>query len=721
MKRSECTLKRVRAVATAGLLLATSSLFADVNRTAGIPLPPTPEGSDGQIVIDLSRAVKPIRIHNAVNGAPGLPGSMNFDLWREAEIPYARTHDLNLVHGYGAPYVIDVPWIFRDFDADENDPKSYDFACTDALIERIHKSGARAFYRLGCAYENRLVKKYTLFPPKDFAKWARICEHIIAHYTEGWADGYHYDIEYWEIWNEPNLRTETNGPEKGGFWRGTRDQFKELFKVALRHLKGKFPHLKIGGPAMAGTGLPWGEEIVKEFAAEKVPLDFYSWHGYETCPTNIIAAAAAVRAMLDRHGFTKTESIYNEWNYVKGWKPGDFNYSLEVEKGRFNQKGAAYLAAGMSVLQSTSVDMSMFYDARLPGMNALFDQITGLPMRGYYPFLAWRDLRRLGTQVAAVSTLDDVYVTAAKDGKGGWGVFVVRYDEDNNVTAPVRVTLRFTNGDSFARARCRLTDDARVYTETGLLMNSDGSADLVMRPCSFAYISLDSPGPRCVNVRAVEEERQVLEERRKIPAKWCSLGTSITWYDSNVAVRRFTKGYQTRVLEQITFTNFVNKGVNGGTVKSAIRAVVPADLYTIEHGVNDWGQRVKPGTFDDYLKKTGEGTFAGAYRETIDAIRAANPKAKVILCTPRKSYGFGKYLPPNCDGVKEGGFRLVDYVDIIRKIAAHEKFTVADFYGKCGEEKELAALSIDKALHPNDAGYQRMANELVRAILKVYP
>ncbi len=22
------------------------------------------------------------------------------------------------------------------------------------------------------------------------------------HYTEGWADGFRYDMEYWEIWNE---------------------------------------------------------------------------------------------------------------------------------------------------------------------------------------------------------------------------------------------------------------------------------------------------------------------------------------------------------------------------------------------------------------------------------------------------------------------------------------------------------------------------------------
>ena len=31
----------------------------------------------------------------------------------------------------------------------------------------------------------------------------------------------------------------------------------------------------------------------------------------------------AFRGLLDRHGFEKTESILDEWNYVKGWG-GDF-------------------------------------------------------------------------------------------------------------------------------------------------------------------------------------------------------------------------------------------------------------------------------------------------------------------------------------------------------------------------------------------------------------
>lgn len=208
--------------------------------------------------------------------------------------------------------------------------------------------------------------------------------------------------------------------------------------------------------------------------------------------------------------------------------------------------------------------------------------------------------------------------------------------------------------------------------------------------------------------------------RRALPTTWCALGTSITWYNDHVSPA-FTKGYETRVMERIHFDGFLNRGVNGGCISSAIGQVVPAGLYTIEHGINDWGHRTKPGTLDDYRNDTGTGTFAGTYRKVIDAIRAANPKAVIILCTPRKGYGFGGFLPERCDAQQPNGYYLREYADIVRAIAASEHFPLCDFFAACGEQDELAALSIDVALHPNDAGYQRMADELVRTLLARFP
>ena len=116
--------------------------------------------------------------------------------FKEGNIPYCRLHDC--CGTYGGTYFVDISNVFPNFDADENDPASYDFYYTDEYIRAIQVSGAEAYYRLGETIEWG-SKKYTSNPPKDYEKWARICEHIVMHYNEGWADGYHYNLKYWEI------------------------------------------------------------------------------------------------------------------------------------------------------------------------------------------------------------------------------------------------------------------------------------------------------------------------------------------------------------------------------------------------------------------------------------------------------------------------------------------------------------------------------------------
>ena len=230
------------------------------------------------------------------------------------------------------------------------------------------------------------------------------------------------------------------------------------------------------------------------------------------------------------------------------------------------------------------------------------------------------------------------------------------------------------------------------------------------------------PGPHDLAPSDWESYMNAMEKSsRKVQMKgsWCSLGTSITWYNDNVKTGcgLFTRGYQDRVRDVLKFAAFSNRGVNGGTVASQLKAVDVADWYTIEHGINDWGHSVKPGTIEDYVSNASNGTFAATYRQLTDKIRYLNPKAKVILCTPRKGYGFGSYLPKSSDEPKNGIY-LSEYAKVVREIAAREGFELADFYATCGEDAELKGLSIDVALHPNDIGFQRMANELEKAFCR---
>ena len=162
-----------------------------------------------------------IRAMHAV-GQPPFYG-MDFSYCRyleAAHVPYARLHDVG--GAYGRSVFVDIPNLFRDFDADENDPASYDFAFTDVLLSELHKYGMKPVFRLGVTIENYAeIRAYNIYPPKDFSKWARICEHVIRHYNEGWAEGFRYGIEYWEIWNEPEGHPNGDGL---AMWIGTKEQ-----------------------------------------------------------------------------------------------------------------------------------------------------------------------------------------------------------------------------------------------------------------------------------------------------------------------------------------------------------------------------------------------------------------------------------------------------------------------------------------------------------------
>ena len=57
----------------------------------------------------------------------------NFEEYRAARIPYARNHDASEWIDYGGEFTVDIYSLFPDFDADPNDPASYEFAVTDAV------------------------------------------------------------------------------------------------------------------------------------------------------------------------------------------------------------------------------------------------------------------------------------------------------------------------------------------------------------------------------------------------------------------------------------------------------------------------------------------------------------------------------------------------------------------------------------------------------------
>ena len=347
-------------------------------------------------------SVKPM---HAVNNGPVRSHEQrrNFETFRELDIPYVRNHDASLSEAYGGAHIVDVHCIFTDFSKDVDDESSYDFTLTDLYTKTILDAGSEVFYRLGSSIEHKPKKYGTLVPP-DFLKWAKICEHIIMHYNEGWADGFHYDIKYWEIWNEPDL--DPDDAENKRTWAGTKKQFFDLYNVAASYLKDRFPELKIGGPAISGN-LQYAEEFLAQL---KAPLDFFSYHRYAYIPDFIAETGKKVKRLLDKYGYTSAECILNEWNYVKDW-----NKPLEYLKVIKSIKGAAFSAAVMCIAQKSGViDMLMYYDARIEKIfNGLYDSDTLEPLKTYYAFKMFSILYKFGNEVRCDCSAENIYAISA--------------------------------------------------------------------------------------------------------------------------------------------------------------------------------------------------------------------------------------------------------------------------------------------------------------------
>lgn len=234
--------------------------------------------------------------------------------------------------------------IFPNWEADPEKPESYNFAPTDRIIQAIVESGAEVYFRIGRSFGADLT------PLPDFDKFAAMVRHIAMHYNQGWANGFHDRVRYWEFWNEPDI---------GIFWNATPEQFYTLYEKTARALKSLDPSLQVGGDALAlavSEG-PYREGFLEYCAAHKLPLDFYSWHIYSDFsadPYDAVRIGQQIRSLLDEKGFREAENILSEWNLSADFTDAE----KPVLQGMQN---AAFVGAVMIYLQDSPIDRAQFY------------------------------------------------------------------------------------------------------------------------------------------------------------------------------------------------------------------------------------------------------------------------------------------------------------------------------------------------------------------------
>jgi xylan 1,4-beta-xylosidase len=185
----------------------------------------------------------------------------------------------------------------------------YSFDYVDTLFDALLDIGIRPFVELGFCPGDLAVERETVFwwkahgsPPRDTARWCELIDATVRHWIRRYGAA---EVRQWyfEVWNEPNL---------GVFFKGTQEQYFELYKATARTLKAIDPALRVGGPAtsnfyprrdlnatdpavrQAATfdgvvdlyGVPWQGVWIREFldfcAGDALPVDFVSTHPYPT-------------------------------------------------------------------------------------------------------------------------------------------------------------------------------------------------------------------------------------------------------------------------------------------------------------------------------------------------------------------------------------------------------------------------------------------------------
>lgn len=347
-------------------------------------------GSNGlrEVLVDASKVIGTIRSFQGVNCGPYPLMNRLTRVSRQYEdlgIDIVRTHD------FFGPTDIDAKWtnpdriassvgasglkvIFPNWDADPEKEESYNFGPSDRVIKAIVDSGADVYWRIGRSWSADPE------PPTDFNKFANIVKHVAMHYNNGWADGFNFNIRYWEFWNEPDLKESWFPGFAREFWTGTPQQFYHLYEKVAHALKNLDPELKVGAcgkaaPLLAG---PYREGLIRYCASNDVPLDFFSWHHYHDRsfdPFDMVRIGDKYRELLDTAGFTATEIHVSEWN---------MNLTM-ANKGPHHQasmENAAFTGAALIYLQDSKVSRTFYYrgDSTIMG---LFDFNGGYRKKAY--------------------------------------------------------------------------------------------------------------------------------------------------------------------------------------------------------------------------------------------------------------------------------------------------------------------------------------------------
>jgi len=178
----------------------------------------------------------------------------------------------------------------------------YDWTRLDAIMDELTRPGIEPFVQAGFMpqalssrpepYTPNLVKSGlprdmvsggAFYPPKDYKKWQALIEAWARHSGERYGVA-RASTWAWELWNEP----------ESPYWRGTKEEYFELYDHFAVAVKRALPNARVGGPHVTDPGWRNGDVFMRAFLEHcrsgsnaatggiGAPLDFVAFHAKGT-------------------------------------------------------------------------------------------------------------------------------------------------------------------------------------------------------------------------------------------------------------------------------------------------------------------------------------------------------------------------------------------------------------------------------------------------------
>ena len=407
---------------------------------------------------------------------------------------YARTHDWALINAN--QHVCDYHQIFPLIHLDAKDPANYVFAPTDYILKRTREeAGLDVFFRLGASIEHSGPKvHFNTLIPDDFDKVAEVFAATVRHYNKGWANGYEWNIKYWEIWNEPDGRNNMWCLPEGDLGKDAkrRDLFVKFFVTCLKRLKGEFPDVKFGGPALCSMNVAYFKALLEACRKEGVAPDFISWHHYTPQVGHIMNAIDTGRKLCNEYGFKDCELIIDEWHHmVQGGFGALRSPDPKVRRRVWSGPGAhnginasCFNLTMLSKFQTSKLDQAYYYGCRHTGSWGYHDGLRKYKV--YYGLKMFGDFIKAFPVMCKSTGEGTVTVFAARSEDGTQkGVLVTDYSEGKKEpegTKELVLELKGLDGVS----------EAQVYVH-----DNEHDIELVKMPVEDGKLVIQKPGNAC--------------------------------------------------------------------------------------------------------------------------------------------------------------------------------------------------------------------------------